>query len=181
MKPVVSVKELMKYTIDPIADNIFDAVGTTLTKNGPQEREPKTDADWERIEVGAVTLAEGAYLLKVRRDFAPPGDRNNSEGPDAVELSPEAIKAKVQNDPVEWNARIETLRNAALAVIEIVKKRDTAALWDASENLDTACENCHRSYWYPREDAEFYQKLQQRLEAYKKQQARQAQSPSHIR
>ena len=28
MKPLVSVKELMKYMIDPVSDNIFDSVGT---------------------------------------------------------------------------------------------------------------------------------------------------------
>jgi hypothetical protein len=170
MKPVVSVKELMKYMIDPIADNIFDSVGTVVTKKGIEDRAPRTDDDWDKIETGAVTLAEGAYLLKVPRDFTPAGDRNNSEGPDAVELSPEAIKAKVLKDPVEWNARIETLRNAALAVMEIVKKRDKAALWDASENLDTACENCHRSYWYPGENAEFYNKLRKKLDDYTEQQ-----------
>ena len=32
MKPVVSVKELMKYMIDPVADNIFNAVGSTVTE-----------------------------------------------------------------------------------------------------------------------------------------------------
>jgi hypothetical protein len=166
MKPVVSVKELMKYMIDPIADNIFDAVGTVVTTKGVENREPKTEEDWDKIETGAVSLAEGAYLLKVPREFTPAGDRNNSEGPEAVELSPEAIKAKVLKDPVEWNARIETLRNAALATLEIVKKKDKAALWDASENLDTACENCHRSYWYPGENADFYKRLRQRLDDY---------------
>jgi hypothetical protein len=166
MKPVVSVKELMKYMIDPIADNIFDSVATVVTRKGIEEHTPKTDDDWDKIETGAVTLAEGVYLLKVPREFTPAGDHNNSEGPDAVELSPEAIKAKVLKDPVEWNARIETLRNAGLAVMEIVKKRDKAALWDASENLDTACENCHRAYWYPGEDAAFYEKLRKRLADY---------------
>jgi hypothetical protein len=170
MKPVVSVKELMKYMIDPIADNIFDAVGSVVTKNGIQEREPKTDEDWDKIQTGAVSIAEAAYLLKVPREFTPAGDHNNSEGPEAVELSPEAIKAKVLKDPVEWNARIETMRNAGLAVMEIVKKRDKAALWDASENLDTACENCHRSYWYPGENAEFYSKLRKKLDDYSEQQ-----------
>jgi cytochrome c556 len=166
MKPVVSVKELMKFMIDPIADNIFDAVGTIVTKNGVVDRVPKTDEEWDKVQTGGVSIAEGAYLLKVPRDFTPAGDHNNSEGPDAVELSPEAIKAKVLQDPVEWNARIETLRNAGLAVIDIAKKRDAAAMWDASENLDTACENCHRSYWYPGENAEFYKKLRSRLDDY---------------
>jgi len=164
MKPVVSVKELMKYMIDPIADSIFNAVGSTLTKKGLVEREPKTDDDWEKIRIGAVSLAEGAYLLKVRRPFTPPGDENNSAGPDAVELAPAQITAKVERDPVEWNARIEALRNVALEVIDVVEKRDIAELWDAGENLDKACEACHRSYWYPGESAEFYQGLRKKLE-----------------
>ena len=69
----------------------------------------------------------------------------------------------MQKDPVEWNARIEALRNVGLEVLEIVKKKDTKELWDASENLDVACEQCHVNYWYPKEDAEFYRALDKRL------------------
>src|ERR1051325_9764726 len=87
LKPIVSVKELMKYMIDPLADNIFNAVGTRVTRKGVVDVEPKTDEDWDRIRTGAISLAEGAYLLKVRRPFAPAGDENNSVGPNAVELS----------------------------------------------------------------------------------------------
>jgi hypothetical protein len=167
LKPVVSVKELMKYMIDPMADNIFDAVETVVTKDGVVTKEPKTEEDWEKIQIGAISLAEGAYLLKVPRAFAPPGDLNNSTGPNAVELSPAQIAAKVERDPVEWNARIETLRNASLAILDIVKKKDVSAMWDAGEILDQACENCHKSYWYPGEDAAFYQNLRRRLEEFR--------------
>lgn len=172
MKPVVSVKELMRYMIDPVADNIFNSVSTVITKQGTVDTAPKTDEDWEKIQIGAVSLAEGAYLLKVPRAFAPPGDLNNSTGPNPVELSPDQITAKVERDPVEWNARIETLRNASLAVLDIVKKKDVNALWDAGEVLDQACENCHRSYWYPGEDAQFYRGLRRRLD-----EAREKRSP----
>jgi hypothetical protein len=151
MKPIVSVKELMRYMIDPSADSIFNSVRSVMTKAGTVETVPKTDADWEQIQIGAVTLAEGAYLLKVRRPFAPLGDMNLSEGPDPLELSPDQITARVERDPVEWNARIETLRNVALEVMDIVKRRSANELWDAGENLDVACEACHRGYWYPGE------------------------------
>ena len=172
LKPVVSVKELMKYMIDPIADNIFNAVGSTITKQGTVDVEPKTDEDWDKIQTGAVSLAEGAYLLKIRRPFTPPGDENDSKGPEAVELSPAQITAKVERDPVEWNARIEALRNVALEALDVVKRRDVKELWDVGENLDRACEACHRSYWYPGEGAQFYRKLDTRLEELRKQSAR---------
>ena len=169
VKPVVSVKELMKYMIDPVADNIFNAVGSTVTEHGTIEIEPRTDEDWDKIQIGAISLAEGAYLLKIRRPFTPPGDENNSTGPEAVELSPAQITAKVERDPVEWNARIEALRNVALEALDVVKRKDVNELWDVGENLDKACEACHRSYWYPGEGAEFYRKLRRRLEEVRKQ------------
>ncbi len=153
----------MRDMIDPLADNIFDAVGTVMTNKGPVEKAPKTEEDWDKIRIGGVSMAEGSYLLKIRRPFAPPGDLNNSTGPDAVELAPAQITAKIEADPVEWNARIEALRNVGLQVLDIVKRKDVNELWDAGQNLDAACENCHRSYWYPGENAEFYDKLDRRL------------------
>ncbi len=172
VKPVVSVKELMKYMIDPMADNIFNAVGTTVSSQGIVDVEPKTQEDWDKIRAGAVSLAEGASLLKIRRPFTPPGDENDSTGPDAVELSPAQITAKVERDPVEWNARIAALSNVALEALDVVKRKDVNELWDVGENLDKACEACHRSYWYPGEGAEFYQKLRRRLEQYREQSPR---------
>ncbi len=153
LKPVVSVKELMRDMIDPASDFVFDAVKVESTKTGTVERMPKTDADWDRIRIGAVTMAEGIYLLKIPRPFAPPGDENNSSGPEASELSPAQIKAKLEADPVLWNAKIEALRNVGLEILEIVKNRKTDELFEAGGNLDQACEACHIEYWYPGDKA----------------------------
>ena len=92
LKPVVPLKELMKFMIDPMADHIFKAVGTTVTQRGIVDVEPRTEEDWSRVRFGAVSLAEGVSLLKIPRPFAAPGDENDSVGPGAVELSPAAIR-----------------------------------------------------------------------------------------
>jgi hypothetical protein len=153
LKPVVSVKELMHDMIDPASDFIFNAVSSVQTKKGIVEVFPKTDEDWEKVRFGAVTLAEGVYLLKIQRPFTPPGDNNNSEGPEPLEASPAEIKAKLEKDPVLWDAKIEALRNVGLETMEVVKKKDVAGLWQAAEDLDQACENCHLEYWYPGQKA----------------------------
>src|SRR5262245_39781450 len=153
LKPVVSVKELMRDMLDPASDFIFDAVKVTMSVHGTVETVPRTDKDWEKIRIGAVTLAEGVYLLKIPRPFAPTGDENNSTGPDASELSPAQIKAKLDADPVLWNAKIEALRNVGLEVLEIVKQKKVSELWEAGDNLDQACEGCHIQYWYPGDKA----------------------------
>ena len=90
--PLVSIKELMENIIDPISDNIFDAVGTDVTAKGVVETKPVSDDDWAKVRQGAVTLAEGTNLLKLPRRVAPPGDKNKSTGPNAPELSPEDIE-----------------------------------------------------------------------------------------
>ena len=153
MTPVVSVKELMANMIDPIADNIFDAVWWDTTGTGVVEHRPSTDEDWDKIKTGAVTLAEGIFLLKVPRPLAPIGDVNNSLGPNPPELSPAQIKAKIDKDPVLWIAKIQALRNASLEILEVVKKKDVEALWQAGGDLDQACEACHLEYWYPGDKA----------------------------
>ena len=154
MTPVVSVKELMANMLDPIADNIFDAVWWDVTAKGVVKHEPRTDEDWEKVKTGAVTLAEGIELLKVPRPFAPAGDVNNSLGLNPPpELSPTEIKAKLDKDPVLWIAKIQALRNVGLEVLEVVKKKDVDALWQAGGDLDEACEACHLEYWYPGDKA----------------------------
>lgn len=162
MKAVVSVKELMRFTIDPISDNIFDSVTYDVTKKGAVDTFPKTDEDWEKVKIGAVTLAEAIYLLKLPRPWTPPGDVNNSTGPNPPELSPTQIKAKVDKDPVLWEAKIEALRNAAKEVMEIADRKDADSLFEASADLDNACEACHLEYWYPGDRAAVDEDARQR-------------------
>jgi hypothetical protein len=163
LKPIVSVKELMRDMIDPASDLVFDAVKVEIGKSGTIEKVPRTEKDWEKIRIGAVTIAEGVYLLKIPRPFTPPGDENNSTGEHPTELSPAQIRAKLEADPVLWNAKIEALRNVGLEVLEIVKKKDVNELWEAGGNLDQACEGCHIQYWYPG-DRPLLEKLDRQIE-----------------
>jgi len=162
MKPIVSVKELMHNLIDPIGDNVFDSVAIIVEKGKTTDIRPRTQEDWDKVAIGGTMLAEASYLLKVKRPFAPPGEKE-TPGAEEVELTPEEMMAKVQKDPVEWNARIEGLRNVGLQVLDIVKHKDVEQLWDAADNLEMACENCHRSFWYPGETSAYYSKLDKRL------------------
>lgn len=149
LKPYVTIQELMEDVIDPIADNIFDAVVTDVTAKGVVETRPVTDQDWAKVRQGAVTLIESTTLLKMPRMVAPPGDKNNSEGPNAPELSPDEIQARIDRDRALWNKLADELRDEAVKVLEIVKAKNADALFDAGSRLDKACENCHLEYWYP--------------------------------
>jgi hypothetical protein len=123
VKPVVSVKELMRDMIDPASDYIFDSVSTVTGPKGRVAKVPQTDEEWNKVRIGAVMLAEGISLLKISRPFTPLGDENDSAGPNPSELSPKQILAKLDADPVLWNAKIEALRNVGLEVLDIVKNK----------------------------------------------------------
>jgi hypothetical protein len=149
LKAYVSIKELMENIIDPIADNIFDAVSSDISAKGVVDIKPTTDDDWAKIRIGAVTLAEGTNLLKIVRPVAPPGDKNNSGGPNAPELSPEAIQSKIDGDRALWNKHADELRDEALKVLALVKAKNADEIFQAGSRIDRVCENCHLEYWYP--------------------------------
>ena len=149
VKAVVSVKELMESMVDPIADNIFDAVAVDATEKGIVEHRPTTDEDWARVRQGAVTLAEATNLLKIPRPIAPPDDPSHKNDPNGPELPPAEIQKRIDADRALWNKHADGLRTEALKILDIVKKRDADQLFAAGSELDMACENCHLEYWYP--------------------------------
>lgn len=143
---VVSIRELMTNLIDPLSDNVFDAVGVDVTDKGTVETKPETDEDWAKVQQGAIALAEGSNLIKLRRPVAPPDD-NVAKNPG--ELPPAEIEANIEKNRAAWNAYADGLRAQALKVMDIVKAKDTSKLFQAGSDVDRACENCHLAFWYP--------------------------------
>jgi len=149
LTPIFSVKELMEGVIDPTADAIFDAVAIDVTDKGAVETRPTTDDDWVKVERGAMLLAEGTNLLKMKRPMAPPDDLKTPSQRGAPELSPAEIQAKVDQNRALWNKFADGLRDQALKSLKIAKARDVDALFRVGSDIDKACENCHLEYWYP--------------------------------
>ena len=162
LTPVVSIKELMRDLIDPIADNIFDAAGAEITSTGVREWEPKTEEDWAKVRVGAVAMAEASYLLKIPRPAEPVGWEKEQRNPESDELPPPEVLARIEKDPVLWQAKIEALRNVGKEVLAIADKKDAKALINAGGDLDAACEGCHLEFWYPGQKELFKRLDQQR-------------------
>jgi hypothetical protein len=57
----------------------------------------------------------------------------------------------VNKDRDGWNRQAKTLHDISVKVLEVVDAKDAQKLFDIGEDLDKACENCHRQYWYPNE------------------------------
>jgi hypothetical protein len=147
---VGTVHDIMEGIVDPSSDVLFDAVATDITASGVNEKRPQTDEEWKKVESNALMLSEAANLLKMPgRKAASPGDKTKSEGPDAPELTPEEIQAKIDADRGKWVKYATTLQEQARKTWEASKKRDAEQVFALGEDIDMACEDCHLEYWYP--------------------------------
>ena len=154
MVPVGTVKDVMQGIVDPTSKAIWDAVGTESGRNGIVEKAPKTDEEWAVIEHSALSLAEAANLLKVPgRHMALPEQANTKTAPDAPELTPAQIEEKVNKDRGAWDVKADALRVTATKAVAAAKAHDKDRILNVGEEIDNACESCHKVYWYPDEVA----------------------------
>src|SRR3954471_14984808 len=147
-----TVHDIMEGIVDPSSDVLFDAVATDITAAGVNEKRPQTDEEWQKVESNALMLAEAANLLKMPgRKAASPGDKTKSEGPDAPELTPEEIQAKIDADRGKWLKYASNLQEQARKTL--VAAEDAGEVFALGEDIDMACEDCHLEYWYPNDKA----------------------------
>jgi hypothetical protein len=144
-----TVKDIMLHIIDPAGDMVWDSVATVIDKGGIHETAPKTDEEWFKVRSGLIMMIEGSNLLMMPgRKVARPGEKSETPG---VELEPSEMDVLIAKDRKAWYDRAKALHDIAQSVLEVVDKRDAQKLFDVGEDIDKACENCHRQYWYPNE------------------------------
>jgi len=150
--PVGTVKQIMKGIVDPSSAAIWDAVSTESGPKGDIEKAPKTDEEWAKLEAQALTLAEVGNLLKMPgRQVARAEEANSKSQPDAPELTPVQIEEKINKDRATWDKKADALRETATKAIAAAKAHDKDAVLNVGEEIDNACESCHKVYWYPDE------------------------------
>jgi hypothetical protein len=144
-----SIQELMATQVDPSADLLWASVSTVITAAGTEEKQPRTEAEWQTVRRYAMTLIEGANLLTVpdRRVAATGGKTEDSAVP-GIEL-PENIQKAIEADPASFAGAAVLLRDAGLKALAAIDERSAQRLVEAGGDLDSACEACHLKYWYP--------------------------------
>jgi hypothetical protein len=146
-RPTATVKDIMLSIVDPEADVLWQAVAIIVDASGTEEREPRTDEEWAELRRAAINLVEAPNLLLVPgRRIARPGEKSENPG---IELEPEAMQKLIDDDPVTWRKMAYGLQNAMAPALKAIEEKNAQGLFDAGEDLDRACENCHKQYWYP--------------------------------
>jgi len=151
-QPQASVLDLMAGPIDAAADALWDAVGTESTAKGPVDKVPQTDADWAKLRMHAVMLAEMSNLLMIEgRLVARPGQALENP-PGEGDLTPEQSLAQINANRQAFNGFAKIMQDTAITSIKAIDARNVDALLEAGGALDEACETCHKVFWYPKAD-----------------------------
>jgi hypothetical protein len=144
-----TVKDVMDSVVDPASDFIWDAVETTVSAKGVEEKAPHTDEEWKQVRRHAIMLLEATNLLQMPgRHVAKPGEKADDP---KVELSPEQIEDMINKDRASWNKYAQGLHDATMEAFKAIEAKDAEALLNAGDGIDNACEKCHMHYWYPNE------------------------------
>ena len=147
-RPVASIREVMNSVIDPSVDEVWNSVGSTVDHKGLTDRAPTTDDHWAEVRRHALVVSEAANLLLMpTRPVAPPGAPSLAPG---VELTPEEIRSLIDKNPDAWNTYVLAFQDSMKPALEAIDKKDSEALFEAGEGIDTTCESCHSVFWYPK-------------------------------
>ena len=118
-KPLATVKQVMLGIVGPSAAIVFDAVSTTVTRTGTEEKAPKTDEEWALVGAAGASLAEAGQLLMTESRAVDRGD---------------------------WIKMSQQMIDAGLATLKAVESKDKDGVLNAGEPLNASCDNCHQRY-----------------------------------
>jgi len=149
LAPTASVQDIMVSEVDPSADFLWESVGTIVTADGVDQREPRTDEEWQRVRVEAVVLTEAANLLMMDgRRVAEEGKKLEDEGVEGILTAAESQKAIDDARPA-FLAFARALHDVGAETLAAIDARDVQRMMDAGEQMDEVCESCHLQFWYP--------------------------------
>src|SRR2546428_1106118 len=119
VQPVLSLKQLMEWVIDPAADAVWDSVKTIITEKGTQEIAPQTQEQWDAVRNGAAMLVESSNLLMMQ------------------------TRARDQG---EWTAAARRLASTAEKALKAAESKNAEEVFAAGGEIYNACSACHRRY-----------------------------------
>lgn len=147
-RPTATIQDIMDAMVDPSADFIWESVAHYSTPTGTEDKQPKTDQDWENLRLATIRLVEGTNLLLIPgRKVAVSGKELDRE--ETASEAPEDIQKHLDSTRDSFIGLAHNLHDAGMEAMRAIEAKDIAALDAVGEKLDAACESCHRTYWYP--------------------------------
>lgn len=116
MRPYATTQEIIDAIVAPDAQAIFDAVAY---ENGALTRAPRTDDQWNRLKLQALSIAEAGNLLMMKGRARDAGD---------------------------WMTFSKQMSARAAAVADAAGAKNPDRLLETGGELYDTCTACHMTY-----------------------------------
>ena len=144
-----TIQEIMDTEVDPAADFLWGSTGFVSNQQGTVDKSPKTDKDWEMVRNNALILLEATNLLVIPgRTVATAGSKLDPSEVAGIE-DPKDIQKAIEANHDAFVGFAHGLHDAGSEMLKAINAKDLAAMEAAGEKMDAACEQCHRTFWYP--------------------------------
>ena len=142
-----TIQDIMDTEVDPSADFLWASTGFVADKGGIHDKTPHTDAEWTAVRKNALILVEATNLLRMegRKVAERALDKEEKGG----EENPEVIQKNIEANRAAFIGFARRLHDVGMNMLTSIEKRDIAGMDKAGEDMDAACEACHRTFWYP--------------------------------
>ena len=148
-KPNAGIQDIMANMIDPAADFLWASVSTTVTDKGTEEKQPRTEEEWNEVRRQAIILAEAANLILMD------GRRVTREGKHLEDhgtpgnLTAEESERAIAADRATFVSFAHALHGIGDSMLVAADAKNPQGLLDAGDAMDQVCEGCHLKFWYP--------------------------------
>lgn len=119
LKPVATLDQVMDGILAPASQVYWQSVSTIVSKEGIEERFPKTDEEWEAVWASAMTIAEAGNLLMM------------------------PTRAK---DDGEWMRLSIAMVDVGVAAAKAAESKRPEAVLEMGEQVYNVCTECHMKY-----------------------------------
>ena len=117
--PIANVRQLMTGLIQPAADHVWESVSVTVSAEGTNEKQPRTDEEWAQVATNAALLVESATLLL--------------QGNRAI-------------DGGDWATYSREMATASQEALKAAESKNVQGLFEVGEKIYRACTDCHGKY-----------------------------------
>ena len=149
LQPTAGIQDIMAYMIDPAADFLWESVSTTVTTAGTDEKQPRTDAEWNEVRKHAIILTEAANLIRMNgRRVAREGHQLEDHGTEGNLTAAESEQA-IAADRAAFESFAQALHDVGRSMLTAADERKPQDILDAGDTMDQVCEGCHLKFWYP--------------------------------
>jgi hypothetical protein len=119
LTPVASVKQIMKGIVGPAANVVFNAVSTTVSSKGTEEKAPQTEEEWEAVGNSAAALIESGNLMLIGSRVVDRGD---------------------------WVKQSQALMEAGRVALKAIQNKSADQLLASGEAVNMSSDTCHLKY-----------------------------------